>query len=90
MSPESTKNVNLPSNINPHAFTTLVWDTIDRLEVTLSESGTSHRINCITIQPEFIGPQLPVCRPHMSKTNKRYTNDQELHTDTKHAGENWR
>ena len=51
----------MPSNIMPGVYTCLGWDNIDRLEETLSDRGTSHRVNGIAVQPLVHGPQLP---PH--------------------------
>ena len=80
---QSNKNVNLSANINPHVFTTLVWDNIDRLEETLSGGGTSHHVNGIVIQPEFIvirqSSELPVSKPQMSQNKKRSINVHKLH-----------
>lgn len=49
----------LPSSIQPHVFTNLAWDNIDRIEETLSGKGTSHRVNGIAVQATVYGPQLP-------------------------------
>ena len=80
---ESNENVILSANINPHVFTTLLWDNIDRLEETL----TSHRVNGIAIHPAFIGRQLPVSKPQTSKNKKRSINVHELHLAQYNAGE---
>ena len=48
---EEEMAVFLPSNIYPGVPTTLAFDNIDPLEETLSERGTSHRVNGIVIQP---------------------------------------
>jgi len=42
----------LPSFVQASVPTLLAYDNIDRLEETLSESETSHRINGIFIEPE--------------------------------------
>jgi len=55
----STIEISLPDNIQPHVGTTLVWDSIDRLEETLSGGGTSHRVNVIAVQARHFGLQLP-------------------------------
>ena len=83
----SDQNVTLPSNIYPHVFTTLVWDNIDRLEETLSGGGTSHRVNGIAIQPEFIGPRLEVPKPKVMKSKKRSISTEELPLPEYNAGE---
>ena len=62
----------LPQNIQPFINTTLAWDNIDRLEETLSGSGTSHRINGIAVQARHFGPQLPpVAVPEVARTRQR-------------------
>ncbi len=50
--------VALPCSIKPHAFTSLPWDNIDRLEETLTGKDTSHRVNGIAVQARFYGPYL--------------------------------
>lgn len=37
--------------------TTLVWNTIDRLEETITGEGTTHRVYGIAVQPRVLGPQ---------------------------------
>ena len=49
MATESHK-VALTAAIKPFIFTTLAWDSIDRIEETLTGSGTSHRVNGIGVQ----------------------------------------
>ena len=52
--------VPLPENIQTYVNTTLAWgNIIDRLEETLSGTGTSHRVNGIAIQARHFGPNLP-------------------------------
>ncbi len=46
----------LPVNIQPHVFTNIAWDNIDRLEETLTGKGTSHRVNGIAVQAKVYGP----------------------------------
>jgi hypothetical protein len=45
----SKDDIPLPTNIFPVVFTTLAWDNIDLLEKTLSEAGTSKRVNGIVV-----------------------------------------
>ncbi len=52
--------VPLPESVEPEFHTTLAFDNIDRVEETLSGSGTSHRVNGIIIQPKVHGPKFPV------------------------------
>ena len=61
ISPEPDKVV-LPDELQKAVPTTLVYDNIDRLEETLSGSGTSHRVNGIGVQEGLVGPlfQRPV------------------------------
>ena len=61
----------LPYSIHPNMFTTLAWDNIDRLEETLSGSGTSHRVNGIAIQAQFIGPEKLDASSNDRKTKQR-------------------
>lgn len=66
------RQVVLPSNIQPHIFTNLAWDNIDRLEETLTGKGTSHRINGIAVQSKIFGPNLPtVSLPKIEKLKQR-------------------
>lgn len=46
------------SRETPYVPIVLVWDHIDRLEETLTGSGTSSRVNGIAIQPGVFGPNL--------------------------------
>ena len=55
MTPED--GVPLPSNIYPGTNTVLAFDNIDRLEGTLCGSGTSLRVNGITVPPVTYGPE---------------------------------
>ena len=64
-------DVVLPDELQFGEPTTLVFDNIDRLEVTLSGSGTSHRVNGIVVQRGFIGPRVEKKRASMSKTKRR-------------------
>ena len=60
----------LPSNIYPGVPTTLAFDNIDRLEETLSGSGTSHRVNGIVIQPMVHTLEEPTPAVTMSKKGR--------------------
>ena len=64
-------DVVLPDELQFGEPTTLVFDNIDRLEETLSGSGTSHRVNGIAVQRGFIGPRVEKKRASMSKTKRR-------------------
>ena len=61
----------LPSNIYPGVPTTLAFDNIDRLEETLSGSGTSHRVNGIVTQPMVYTLEAPTPAGTMPKQRKR-------------------
>ncbi len=61
----------LSISIQPHIFTTVAWDNIDRIEETLSGGGTSHRVNGIAIQQCFIGLHLPKQTHTVEKTKRR-------------------
>ncbi|KAJ8346686.1 hypothetical protein SKAU_G00280870 [Synaphobranchus kaupii] len=77
----SNQRVVLPASIKPHVFTNLAWDSIDRLEETLTGKGTSHRVNGIVVQANVYGPQLPRAElPHIEKLKQRSVTieDQEL------------
>lgn len=63
----SDDEVPLPSSIQACIPTVLAFDNIDRLEETISGSGTSHRINGIIIQP----PNLESCSPSTSQPVQR-------------------
>ena len=39
----------LPGTIQPNVFPNLAWDSIDRLEETLTGEGTTHHVNGIAI-----------------------------------------
>ena len=45
-----------PTSNNPHVFTNLAWDNIDRLEATIIGKGTSHRVNGIAVQAKSFSP----------------------------------
>ena len=64
-------DVVLPDELQFGEPTTLVFDNIDRLEETLSGSGTSYRVNGIAVQRGFIGPRVEKKRASMSKTMRR-------------------
>ena len=64
-------NVPLPENILAGVSTTLAFDNIDRVEETLSGSGTSHRINGIAVQPKIQGPQLQKPMPNIAQKKQR-------------------
>ena len=68
----AANEVMLPENILPHLFTTLAWDNIDQIEETLTEEGTTHRVNGIIVQPKMFGPEpnKPLC-PAVRKDKKR-------------------
>ena len=53
-------SVPLPQHIHAHSYvsTNLAFDNIDRLEETLSGSGTSHKVNGIAVQSKVQGLQL--------------------------------
>ena len=68
---EEEMAVILPSNIYPGVPTTLAFDNIDRLEETLSGSGTSHRVNGIVIQPMVHTVEAPPPAGTMPKQKKR-------------------
>ena len=62
----------VPTDLRPGIFTTLVWDNIDRLEETLSSGGTSHRVNGIAIQQKNLYEDVEQRVPaRVSKTKKR-------------------
>ena len=81
-----TEGVVLPEEVQIGQPTTLVYDNIDRLEETLSGSGTSHRVNGITIQKGFIGP-LPL-KKYISipKTKQRSIECEESLIAPYHSG----
>ena len=56
----------IPRNMNPEAFTTIVWDNNDFSEETLSGTGTTHVANGIIIQNEDIrlGEKTTVSKKH--------------------------
>jgi len=68
---EEEMAVILPSNIYPGVPTTTAFDNIDRLEETLSGSGTSHRANGIVIQPIVHTVEAPTPAGTMPKQRKR-------------------
>ena len=61
----------VPSAIQRNIPATLVFDNIDRLEETLSGSGTTHRVNGIVVQQAFIGPTPFKQELKLPKTRKR-------------------
>ncbi len=91
MSPETRKRD--PAKCSPaKKITTRMYSQhwcghIDRLEETLSGSGTSHRVNGIAIQPAFIGPMLPPAKTTIPKTKRRSISHDELPLPHYNAGE---
>ena len=79
-------NVILPDEIHIYHPTTLVYDNIDRLEETLSGTGTSHRINGIAIQKGFIGPLPSRKRTYVPKTKQRSLEVEHSQMTPYHAG----
>jgi hypothetical protein len=61
----------VPSAIQRNIPATLVFDNIDRLEETLSGSGTTHRVNGIVVQQAFIGPKPFKQEVKLPKTKRR-------------------
>ena len=61
----------IPSNIQPHVFTNLAWDNIDRLEETISGGGTSHRVNGLAVQRKVYGPENKTNLAKTPKSKKR-------------------
>ena len=47
---DQVDEIKIPRNINPSAFTTIVWDSNDFSEETLSGKGTTHVANGINLQ----------------------------------------
>ena len=68
----------LPDDIQTYQPASLVYDNIDRLEKTLSGSGTTHRVNGIVVQKPFIGPKVQRKRIMVPKTRQRSINVQPL------------
>ena len=64
-----------------------MWDNIDRLEETLSGAGTSHRVNGIAIQPEFIGPHIAIPKLKIVKDKKRSIDSNDMPLPQYNAGE---
>lgn len=64
---ESPSEVPLPGNIHQGICTVLAFDNIDRLEETLSGSGTSHRVNGIIVQPT----SLSCARPQQTTVERK-------------------
>ena len=56
---EDETDVPLPSKIISCIPTNLAFDNIDRLEETLSGTGTSHRVNGIIVQPQVTIVEKP-------------------------------
>ena len=79
-------NVILPDEIHIYHPTTLVYDNIDRLEETLSGTGTSHRINGIAIQKGFIGPLPSRKRTYVPKTKRCSLEVEHSQITPYHAG----
>ena len=77
----------LPSNIYPGVPTTLAFDNIDRLEETLSGSGTSHRVNGIGIQPMVHTLEAPTPAVTMPKQRKRSIAQTQFVLPSFNAGE---
>ena len=71
------EGVPLPSSIYPGTNTVLAFDNIDRLEGTLSGSGTSHRVNGIAVQPVTYGLHQEIVGSKVEKTKKRSFSAQE-------------
>lgn len=55
--------VPLVSNLYPGTNSGLVFDSVDRLEETLSRSDTSHRVNGIAVEPTTYGPHQQIVVP---------------------------
>jgi len=49
-------HIPLPYIIQRHVGATSAWDNIHYLEETLSDEGTSHRVNRIAVQARNFGP----------------------------------
>ena len=54
ISSSNGQEIIIPRNINPEAFTTIVWDNNDFSEETVSGKGTTHVANGIIVQNEDI------------------------------------
>ena len=84
---EEEMAVILPSNIYPGVPTTLSFDNIDRLEETLSGSGTSHLVNGIVIQPMVHTLEAPTPAGTMPKQRKRSIAQTQFVLPSFNAGE---
>lgn len=68
----SNQKVILAASIKPHVFTSLAWDSINRLEEALTGKSTSHTVSGIVVQANAYGPHLPRAElPHMKKQTQR-------------------
>ena len=54
-----TQRIVIPVSVHPNVFVNLAWDSIDRLEETLTGKDTSHRVNGIVVQAKVYGPFVP-------------------------------
>lgn len=63
------KEITIPRNIIPEAFTTIVWDNNDFNEETVSGKGTTHVANGIIVQNKEAGQKLGE-RISVSKKNR--------------------
>lgn len=82
----SSSTTLIPTGIQPNIPTTAVFDNIDRLEETLSGSGTTHRVNGILVQQAFIGPMKPPEYPKVEKTKRRSIEVPQLLLPTYNVG----
>ena len=82
------ERVLLPPTVKPNVLTNLAWDNIDSLEETLSEKGTSDRVNGIAVQPRVFGLDPPPDLPHQCKSKHRAigTEDQQPELNVYIAG----
>ena len=71
---QEREGVFLPTTSHPNVPTVLAFDNIDRLEETLSGSGTSHRVNGIIVQPQVntVKPASPDLK-HTKATKRSIT-----------------
>ena len=84
---ENEGGVVLPSNVYSCVPTSLVFDNIDRLEETLSGSGTSHCANGIAVQPMVHTVQAPKPPAVVPKQKKRGIDHVECVLPSYNAGE---
>ena len=68
---EDEFGIAIPSNMVAGVPTHLAYDNIDRLEETLSGSGTSHRVNGIIVQPLVPIVELPAIITQEEKLKRR-------------------